>query len=125
MLFIWNCNYNIVRASVNIQDIVPDIIEYIQESIKRIFNFGLFWAVNNLSGLNDLESLISSIKLLSWIIPSTQMIKTSPFLWNGSSKSQFFTDIWYPFCWRLLRPVDVTFLKTGCWNSNVQTSWSQ
>ena len=29
------------------------------------------------------------------IIPSTQMTTTSPFLWNGSSKFQFFTDIWY------------------------------
>ena len=26
------------------------------------------------------------------IIPSTQMINTSPFLWNRSSKIQFFTD---------------------------------
>ena len=50
------------------------------------------------------------------------MIKTSPFLWNGSSKIQFFTVIWYTFCWRLLRPVDVNFLKIGWWNSNVQTS---
>ena len=49
----------------------------------------------------------------NWIIPSTQMIKTSPFLWNGSSKIQFFTDIWYPFIQRLLRPADVIFLKTG------------
>ena len=30
-----------------------------------------------------------------WIIPGTQMNNTSPFLWNGSSKFQFFTDIWY------------------------------
>ena len=45
-------------------------------------------------------------------------------LWHGSSKIQFCTDIWYPSCWRLLRPVYVTFLKTGWWNSNVQTSWS-
>ena len=59
-----------------------------------------------------------------WIIPSTKMIKTSPFLWNRSSKIQFFTDIWYPFCRRLLRPADVSFLKTGGWNSNVHTSWS-
>ena len=29
------------------------------------------------------------------IIPGTQMTNTSPFLWNGSSKFQFFTDIWY------------------------------
>ena len=27
------------------------------------------------------------------IIPSTQMNNTNPFLWNGSSKIQFFTDI--------------------------------
>ena len=37
---------------------------------------------------------------------------------------KFFTAIWYPFCRRLLRSADVTFLKTGWWNSNVQTSWS-
>ena len=57
-----------------------------------------------------------------WIIPSAQMTNTSPFLWNGSSKIQFFTDIWYPFCRRLLRPAYVNFLKTGWWNSNIQTS---
>ena len=34
----------------------------------------------------------------SWIIPSTQMIKTIPFLWNGSSKN---------------RSANVTFLKAG------------
>ena len=28
-----------------------------------------------------------------WIIPSTQMIKTRPFLWNGSLKIQFSTDM--------------------------------
>ena len=28
----------------------------------------------------------------------------------------------YPFCRRLLRPAYVDFLKTGCWNSNFQTS---
>ena len=34
---------------------------------------------------------------------------------------------WYLnlFCRRLLRPADVTFLKTGWWNSNVQTSWTR
>ena len=34
---------------------------------------------------------------------------------------------WYlhPLCRRLLRPTNVTFLKTGWWNSNVRTSWSQ
>ena len=28
-----------------------------------------------------------------WIIPGTKMTNTGPFLWNGSSKIQFFTDI--------------------------------
>ena len=48
-----------------------------------------------------------------WIIPGTKMINTCPFLWNGSLKIQFFANIWYFFCWRLLRPADATFLKTG------------
>ena len=38
-----------------------------------------------------------------WIIPNTQMTNTILFLCNGSSKIQFFTNIWYPFCPRLLR----------------------
>ena len=53
------------------------------------------------------------IQLDGWIIPSTQLTSTSPFLWNGSSKIQFFTDIWLHFYRRLLRPAYVTFLKTG------------
>jgi hypothetical protein len=28
-----------------------------------------------------------------WIIPCTKMTNTAPFLWNGSSKIQIFTDI--------------------------------
>ena len=44
------------------------------------------------------------------------------FLWNGSSKTQYFTNIWYPFWQRLLRLAYVTFLKTGWWNSNAQAS---
>ena len=53
-----------------------------------------------------------------WIIPDTQMTNTSPFLWNESSKFQFFTDIWY-------LSVDVTFSKTDHWNSNFQTPWTR
>ena len=49
-----------------------------------------------------------------WFIPGTKMFNTGPFLWNGSSKIQFFTDIWYFFWLRLLRPADVIFLKNGC-----------
>ena len=58
------------------------------------------------------------------ITPCTQMTNTSPFLWNGLSKIQFFTNIWYSLCLRLLRPANVIFLKAGSWNTNVQTSWS-
>ena len=57
-----------------------------------------------------------------WIIPGTKMTSTGPFSWDGSSKIQFFTGIWYLFCWRLLRPAYVTFLKTGCKYQNVMTS---
>ena len=32
------------------------------------------------------------------IIPSTKMTNTGPFFWNGSSKIQIFTDIWYLLC---------------------------
>ena len=48
------------------------------------------------------------------IIRGTKMTNTGPFLWNGSSWIQFFTDIWYPFCWRPLRPAHSTLLKNGC-----------
>jgi hypothetical protein len=58
----------------------------------------------------------------SWIIPSTQKTNTSPILLSGSSKIQFVADIWYHFCRSLLRPAYGTFLKTGRWNSNFQTS---
>ena len=57
-----------------------------------------------------------------WIILTTKMTNTSSYLRNRSSKIQFFTDIWYPFCWRLWRPAYVNFLKTGWWNSDFQTS---
>ena len=57
-----------------------------------------------------------------WIIASTKMTSTGPFLWNGSSKFQWSTDIWDPCCRRLLRPVFANFLKTGCKYQNVITS---
>ena len=33
-------------------------------------------------------------------------------------------EFWTLLSWRLLRPGYVTFLKTGGWNSNFQTSWT-
>ena len=32
-----------------------------------------------------------------WILPGNKITNTGPFLWNGSSKIQFFTNIWHPF----------------------------
>jgi hypothetical protein len=46
------------------------------------------------------------------------MTNNGPFLLNGSSKIQSFTNIWYPFCRRLLRPANATFLKSYWWNTN-------
>ena len=57
-----------------------------------------------------------------WIISTTKVTNTSSVLRNRASKIQFFSTIWYPFCWRLWRPVYVTFLNTCWWNSNFQTS---
>ena len=58
-----------------------------------------------------------------WIIPGTKMTNNGSFLWNGSAKIQFFTNIWCPFCRRLLRPASATFLKNGSSNTNGQPSW--
>jgi hypothetical protein len=69
-------------------------------------------------------ALFSQQKSWSWLFdhPCHKMTNTGPLLGIGSSKIQFFTDIWYSFCQRLLRPAYVTFLKTGWWNANAQTS---
>ena len=56
----------------------------------------------------------------AWVISGTKLTNTCPL----SSKIQFFTDIWYSFCRRLVRPVNVTFSKTGWYNLNVKTSGS-
>jgi hypothetical protein len=84
---------------------------------RRINSFIELWCLVASGGLeicvsstsfqkNDIGSLISSKKSHrqphfikkstdpdDLIIPSTQMTNTSPFLWNGSSKIQFFADI--------------------------------
>ena len=41
----------------------------------------------------------------------------------GCRTRKYHIEFKHLFCWRLLRPVDITFLKTGWWNSNVQTFW--
>ena len=45
-----------------------------------------------------------------WIIPGTKMTNTGPFLWNGSSKIQFFTDI-------------STISVGGCWGQPMLLFW--
>ena len=45
-----------------------------------------------------------------WVIPGTKMTKTAPFWGNGSSKSQFFTDI-------------STISVRGCWGQLMSFFW--
>ena len=45
-----------------------------------------------------------------WIIPGTKMTITGPFLWNGSSKIQFFTDI-------------SAISVRGCWGQSMLLFW--
>ena len=83
------------------------------------------YSLNNLSGFNDLGSLISSKILFNLMVGSSLAPKwpvSVPFFWKRSSKIQIFTDIWYFFYRRLLRPAYVTFLKTGWQNSNAPYS---
>ena len=76
------------------------------------------WRVEGLEGSTFLElwCLLSGFKRFGHL-SGIKMTNTYPFLWNVLSKIQFFTDI-------STFSVDVTFLKTGHWNSTVQTSWS-
>ena len=66
----------------------------------------------NLTGFNSLYSPNSSknfliLMVISSITPKWPIVVI--FLWNGLSKITIFTDIWYPFCRRLLRPAYVNF----------------
>ena len=47
------------------------------------------------------------------IITDTKITNTGNFLWNGSSKIQFFTNIWHPFWQRPLRPCEVKKVSNG------------
>ena len=52
----------------------------------------------------------------------TKMTYPGLSIWNGSSKTHYFTDFWHPFSWRLWRPAWVIFLKIGSINQNVHIS---
>ena len=63
---------------------------------KRLCSLNGLYSLNNLSGQNDLDSLISSKKITEldgWIIPSTQMIKTRPLFVEWILKNPIF--YWY------------------------------
>ena len=86
------------------------------ESWNIILNFSTFsvrgcWGQPMLLFWKMVVVSKNSLSQHSRIILSTQMTNTSPFLWNGSSKIQFFTDIRYFFCQRLLRPENVSFFE--------------
>ena len=56
------------------------------------------------------------------IITGTKITNTGHFLWNGSSKIQFFTNIWHPFWWRPLRPCEVKKVSNSGSGINVHYS---
>jgi hypothetical protein len=69
----------------------------------------------DLSGLCNLTSLNSLLKPnflkklpdpYGVIITDAKITNNGKFLWIGSSKIQFFTNIWHPFWWRPFRLVD-------------------
>ena len=82
-----------------------------------------------------LQALLNSAASLTSLtsMPSTASTalfhQKTPWSWwfdhqwhkNIQSEIQIFTEIWHPSCQRMLRLTYVTFLKTGWWNSNVQT----
>ena len=64
---------------------------------------------------------------LKWPLMSNPPPKASMTFTVSFHQKHFWFFHWYLhyFCWRLLRPVNVTFLKTDSWNSNIQPSWSR
>ena len=62
------------------------------------------------------KALFHKKKSWSWWLdhPWHQNYQCGPLFVEWILKIQFFTDIWYFFCWRLLRPAVIIFLKNGC-----------
>ena len=56
------------------------------------------------------------------IITGTIITNTGNFLWNRSSKIQFFTNIWHPFWWRPLRLCEVKKVSNSGSGINVHYS---
>ena len=82
-------------------------------------------SINSSASMTSVASMTSTKHLLILMFGSSLAPKWPipvPFCGMNHQNSNFFTDIWYPFFRRLLRPADVAFLKTGSWNSNVHTS---
>jgi hypothetical protein len=55
--------------------------------------------LDSLSGLNDLNGLISQkdTEFYVSINHGTKMTYPGPSMWNGSSKTHYFIDFWHPF----------------------------
>ena len=110
---VYSWGYGIWVSSTSFQ---KSIIGWPQQPpTEKVLNFNMIFHDSTKTFFSKL------LDLDGWIIPGTKMTNTCPFLWNGSSKIQFFTNIWYLFCRRLLRLADTIFLKTVWWNSNGNT----
>ena len=95
---------DISNINVCISGINGEVWKWWLDLLIKVFNeFSKFPNLNSAvhTQFTDPDGLIN---------PSTQMTNTGPFLWNGSSKIQFFTDIWYS-SWR------------GCWGQPMSFFW--
>ena len=78
-------------------------------------------SLDNLSGFNDLNSLIASKNVLDLIFPLIWH-KNGLLMWDGSSKIQYFIDFWQMFFWRLWRTGMLLLTKLKGHKSNVHYS---
>ena len=97
-----------------------------------------FPGIRNLSSLNDLNSLNNQwpqwpqqplfiknfTELDVFINPSTKTTYPGLSIWEGSSNTNYFTDFWHSFCWRLSRPWRLPFFQINGYKSNVHCQWT-
>jgi hypothetical protein len=95
--------------------------------------------IRNLGGLNDLNSLTTTVasmtsttsfhqkkitELVVSINPDTKMIYLGLLMWDGSWKIQYFIGFWHPFSWRLWRARCIKKIKIDELGINVPISWT-
>ena len=103
---------------------IPDLHSLSSEGWKKNhLKFHYSFQEMNLTGLNDLDSIISSNKLLSLTINlGTKMTYPGLSMWDGSLKIHYFMDFWHSFCLRLWKPRMLLSTKSKGHKSNFRIS---